>query len=139
VTEHLPCKCKKLNSSPSTANPSPTKTKSTAQRHIELSLFLKCTVKQCIERVNTTECPLPEKVKDFKAYRSINCFLNSWEMWSLCSASSILAVCNLQWCFFPFFSQWYFIIYWKFLYVWVLSSTTLSLNKDLLVFYYMDF
>jgi hypothetical protein len=61
VTEHLPSKCKKLNSSPSTANPSPTKTKSTVQRHIEISLFLICTVKQFIKRVNITECVLPEK------------------------------------------------------------------------------
>jgi hypothetical protein len=112
---------KMQNSRPSTANLSPSqKTKSyctNTHRVITVSNML---YKQFIKRVNSTECLLPEKVKGFKGFRGIKCSLNSWEMWSLCSASSILALCNLQWCFFPFFSQRYFIIYWKFLHVWVL-------------------
>jgi hypothetical protein len=89
--------------------PPPTR-KTTLQRHIELSLFLICTMKQFIKRVSSTDCLLPKKVKESKAYRSIKCFLNFWVMWHLCSVSCILAVFNLQWCFFPFFSQRYFII-----------------------------
>jgi hypothetical protein len=55
-----------------------------------------------------------------------------------------LDVCKIQWCFFPFFSQRFFIVSWKFLYVWFLLHrkyqlfTTLSLNKDVMLFHHMD-
>jgi hypothetical protein len=81
------------------------------------------------------------KSERLQIFRSIKCFLNSWEMWTLCSASSILALCNLQWCFFSFLFPK---VFYNLLKIFISLSfmlyrkyhlfTSLSLYKDVMLF-----